>query len=686
MNQIPKMLDRVNVAQSSKVLGGDFYGCMNNIYGFLQDNRTGFIGLRHWLGNLRWFAQEGSAPGSFVFKTAPLDATENEHLSSCEEDAAAIRTLLGMEISGAGEIQSCVYRADGMTATFARATLSLLLPLERYGACLTLESKQGAKLAIKTSRSLGRKPAVKKSFTSKAVPGQILWQDGDYNIVSCYQGQIEPTEEGSFTLAPDSEGIASLALAFHPDLSLALKESDMLFSRFTMVAEESRKAWEDYLISCPVAEITQNFTWEAAGETITHTSEEIRRRQYWHWQCLLVNVYDLPFNQLSCYLAPDKSTWFGVWSNDGPESLRALSHTNRHDLARRCIVEYLRTALSPEGDLSWYLHASGEGCLGRAGDSGRLSHGVPLIVATVEEYVRITGDQTLLDVETGPGGTVWEKIKRYMQVVTERRDVNGDGLVEWCNLWEGASDDKVGCFFSSAPIEAWVQAVVNLPDAELKAFYQQHSRPTVNLYEQAFFLHAFQAFERLAVLCGEPTVATEASDKKRHLINMLEERHWNETDGFYYDWDVQEQRQTQSMNQDAFYLLRFLQQPGRISRVLEHLNQAEEFGLRYVPTLAKKSKGFHPDGYWCGGYWPRESSYIGEALLEVGQIDKAYEVVLKALCSGRGKEVLENVNPITGKANTPIVMMAYSALLVLALIKIQKIRSLTKENTELSNL
>jgi len=645
---------------------------MSSLYNFLRDTRSSFIGPKHWLGNLRWFALEEKVPGTFTFKTAPMNVSDQERGNALHAAAEAIRTLFGVELEGAGEIQSVTYRPDGMTATFASAQCSIVLPLERYGALLTLESRSGAAIAIKTARALGKKPVVEKGFHVDSAPGRIVWTDGAYTVAFRFSGEVEITSEGAFSLRAPTTGSVTLAVAFHPDAGAAISEAETIFAQLSAVEAESRNAWEEYLVSCPVAEIREDYVWEYAGEKIVHSREEIRQRQYWHWQGLLANVYDLPFNDLNAYMSPDKSNWYGVWSNDGPDALRVLAHTCRHGLARQCIVEYIRTAISAEGDLSWYLHATGQGCLGSPGDSGRLSHGVPLILRTVAEYVEVTGDASILDEPAGAGGTVWDKLKRYMRVVFEHRDVNADGLAEWSNIWEGGADDKVGCFFSAAPLEAWVEAVVNFPEAKLKEFYRENSRPTVNLYEQAFFLHALHALDQLAVLHHEPVVAQEAREKFAHLVRVLEDRHWNESDGFYYDWDVKAEHQTRAMNQDAFYLLNFLKQPDRARRVIAHLNNPDEFALRHIPTLAKNAEGFRPDGYWCGGFWPRESSYIGDGLRAAGDLQGADSVVLRALCCGKGKVMLENVDPLTGLPNTPIFAMAYNALLNLVLIDIRK--------------
>ena len=640
---------------------------MNSIYQLLQDRRTSFIGRRHWLGNLRWFAEEAEFAPAFIFRTSPVNASETEYAAEGDSDTASRRTLVGLQLKGTRALRECLYRPDEITADFEDSIFSLLLPLERYGGLVSLETRGSACLVIQTSGQAGRRTSGPPLFLETIGQNKIIWRDGGYTVVFRFTGNAEQQAGGGFSLIPPAGKELHLAIGFHTDHAKAVDEAEELFSERLGIQNESRAAWEDYLQSCPVADMGLNPVWKSIQDTARHGPEEIRRRQYWHWQCLLANVYELPGNELAAYIAPDKSTWFGSWSNDGPECLRALARTNRHALARKCIQEFVRTAITSAGDLAWYLHGTGEPCLGRHGDSGRLSHGVPTIVTAVADYIEATADMSLLDAPAGPGGTVWEKLYRYIRGVFDRRDQDGDGLVEWRNLWEGGADDKVGCFFSEMPIEEWIRAVTSFPEPLLRAFYQRNSRPVVNLYEQAFFLHALQSMERLAALKGDGEMANFARDHFAEICRVLRERHWDESDGFYYDWNVTQQELIRVKNQDAFYLLHFLDDPARTSRMVAHLNDPKEFGLFYIPTLAASSKAFSATGYWCGGYWPRESFYIARALSRVGHSGKALELLVRALCSGNGKVIHENMNPATGLPNTPIAALAYNSLLNLAL-------------------
>lgn len=640
-----------------------------SLYDLLVDHRPGLLGPKHWLANLRWMVEELDSAGTFAFRTCPLDATERECPWPDNDAPGARRTLFGLKLGLPAAVDACDYHADGLTLAAAGCRFSLWMPLERYGALMELECAPGQEsgLEILAAHVVGRRPVTDKPFSMEVeTDGRVIWRDGAYTLVFRFQALRGASSDTGFTLKAGSDGRVRLAVAFHSEEAKALAEAEALFSNPDSVRAESRRGWEEYLASCPVASWPGDYTWQSPTGPVTHTRDEILRRQYWHWHCLLSNVYQLPFNRLTAFMAPDKSNWFGSWSNDGPECLRALARTSRHELARQCLVEYVRTAINAAGDHSWYLHGTGEGCLGEPGDVGRLSHGLPTIVTAVCEYVGSTGDASILDEPAGEGGTVWEKLRRYMQVVYAHRDHDQDGLVEWANLWEGGPDDKVGPFFSRASIAEWIDAVLNLADPELEQFYRRNLCPVVNLYEQGFFLKGLQALEDLARRRGDETVAHYARERFEHTRRVLEDRHWDGRDGFYYDWDVRENRLSRSKNQDAFYLPQYLRNPDRAARLFTHLDDPEEFGLHYTPTLARNDKGFSAQGYWCGGYWPREANYIALALAAAGYREKALELLIKALCAGKGKVITENMNPVTGADNSGITGMAYNVLVALA--------------------
>ncbi|MBM4163578.1 MAG: hypothetical protein FJ222_03940 [Lentisphaerae bacterium] len=666
------------------------------IYDQLIDPRGHFIGPRHWLGNLRWVAEEVDAAGCFVFRTAPIAPSECDQWKVALLDAgafsdieladdkkksgapeankeppAAIRTFFGLKLEGLGQPQTCAYRPDGVEMAGAAGAFSLFLPYARYGAVMEGTLTAGARIAILSRAETGRYAAPGIRLSVEQSSGRIVWNDGAYTLVFRYAGSALPREGGGFDLAATADGTLRLAVAFHADRALALAEADALFADPARARSESRASWEDYLASCPVARFPGGYTWKKPdGTVVAYAADEIVRRQYWQWCVTLVNVYDLPFNDLTAYLAPDKTIWFGVWSNDGGEALFALAHTNRHALARKCLVEYVRTAVGADGALCWYLHATGVRCLGNPGDSGFFSHGVPAFVTALAEYVEQTGDRSILHAPAGEGGTVWEKVRRYMRSVYDHRDLDHDGVVEWRNLWEGGADDKVGCFFSQANLKAWIHAVTTQEPEAVADFYRKNQRPQTNFYEASFFLSALRALERLARLVRDEATARYASERFAQTCELVEKRHWHEADGFYYDWDTTAQALIRVKNQDAFYLPYFLDNPVRAGRLFEHLDNPEEFALLYTPTLAKNEAGFRPHGYWSGGHWPREMVYIARSLAACGRRKAAVRLLVKAICCAPGKAIPENMNPVTGEDTTRVTGMAYNAVNVLELVKL----------------
>ena len=668
------------------------------IYETLIDRRDGFIAPRHWLGNLRWVAEEMDPAGYFVFRTAPINSGECDQwkVALLEEGAfsdialddekqaagapaankeppSAIRTFFGLKLEGLGKPEACAYRPDGVEIAAAAGTFSLFMPYERYGAVMAGSVAGSARIAILSRAETGRYAGPGIRFSAEQAPGRIIWNDGAYTVVFRYAGQLTARPDGGFDLGPADDGTLRLAVAFHVDKTQALAEAETLFADPAGARNESRAAWEDYLASCPVARLPDGYTWEKPdGTAVTYSADEIVRRQYWQWCVTLVNVYDLPFNDLKAYMAPDKTIWFGVWINDGGEALFGLAHTNRHALARKCLVEYVRTAVGADGTVCWYLRATGVRCLGNPGDSGCFSHGVPMFVTALAEYVEQTGDRTILDEPAGAGGTVWDKVRRYMRNVYEHRDGDRDGIVEWRNLWEGGSDDKVGCFFSQANLKEWIFTVTTQEPEVVAAFYRKNQRPQTNFYEVNFFLGALRGLERLARLMRDDDTARYASERFAQTCALVENRHWHETDGFYYDWDVTAKELIRAKNQDAFYLPYFLDNRARAGRLFEHLDNREEFALLYTPTLAKSEAGFRPHGYWSGGHWPREMVYIARSLAACGRREKAVELLVKAICCATGKVIPENLNPITGEDATHVTGMAYNAVNVLELVTLTK--------------
>ena len=101
--------------------------------------------------------------------------------------------------------------------------------------------------------------------------------------------------------------------------------------------------------------------------------------------------------------------------------------------------------------------------------------------------------------------------------------------------------------------------------------------------------------------------------------------------------------------------------------MLDKINDPKKFALPYPPATAADGDGFCPDGYFSGGYWPREMGYLGMGLAQVGEKAAGERLILQAIVSAPGNQICETLNPQTGKRTRKPVRLAYGSVLIAAL-------------------
>ena len=651
-------------------------------YDLLADNRHSPLGEKSFLSNQKWYAEETDDHLSLTFRTMPRDQAEAEYVALTQivgsdnkvaTFPSARRTLFRLRWPENQTISEVTYRPDSLVARTSTGEIAVTMPLDRFGAIIEavpLSGEHPAEIHLDPATLLGPQLVSPAPLQIYREGNRLIWTQGHYTVVFRFNGFCTASNEQGAVIQSNGGAPLLIAAAFHVDGAEAVKTADQLFNHPAEEIARSRHEWTAYLDSCPTTHFPGGFHAHdpATNRNVDYTDAELQVRQLWHWETALANCYNIDFNNMPSQLCPDKTTWFGSWSNDTPGALGPLALTNQKPFVRRALIDYVRTGILPGGDLTWYMHGTGVPGMGNPHDVGRLSNGVPEIVTAVAEYVQATNDTSILDAPAGDNRTLWQNLQTYMQNVFHRRKTSPQGLVAWTNLWEGGADDKVGPFFSKADIGAWCKAVEHMSDTDLQQFYAENSRPVVNLYEQAFFLHALQSMAYLADKKHDAGAATFAHEEYNYMVHVLHDQNWDEQDGFYYDYDLTGKTLVHEENQDAFYLLRYLpSDPARTEKLLAHLHNPEEFGLPYLPTLAKNQPGFKADGYWCGGYWPREAAPVAYGLAAIGQQQEAEVMLVKALMCSRGRVVLENVNPLTGDPSTPIKSMAYSVQLNTAL-------------------
>lgn len=633
---------------------------MYDLYNFMQWQTDYVPRKNNWLGNLRWFVREMEEAGHFRFSVIPVD---REH-SSLNENGVLMnfQTLFDVKVSPEHVFSKVVYTADSIQLeNESGEKFKMTLPWESYGAMFQFENITAACHMEIFSVNVNPRQRNQEG-------GDICFESGPYTLfVQSKEGNIREIDN---KINMEITSGTSCAVAFHVKEEEALWEVKNLYEQSKLHLEKSKKFWNDYLTSCPVVEFPEGYRYKVDGKKEEfYSGEEIHKRQLWLWWCALVNMNKVEFNKEPIYMAPDKTNWPGTWSNDGPETLAALSLTNAGTLVRECMIAYLSDSIDGNGDLSWYTWYDGNGCREVKGDVGQYSHGVPSIVHTVGFYIENTGDTSVLDEVIRSGRTVWETLCIYMRRVFSVRDINQDGLVEWMNLWETGWDDKLGTFFESADLDTWMNMVVNMDEQEYEKFCLENAHPVTAIVEQVYMLWALHSMIKMSRIKNDKNTEDFCLNRLTRIQYVLNTRHWDEEAQFYYDWDVRKNALSKAKNADAFYYLYFEKKEERKEQLMKTFWDPEEFGTLYCPMSSKKNKGFSELGYWSGGHWPREMGYLALGFNKAGFEKDALDVLIRAICCEEGNIVPEVMNPITGLMSTDITKMAYDVMNNVALLE-----------------
>ncbi len=600
------------------------------------------IGINSWNGNLRWYARECEDGSSFKFQT--MSCLEEATHEECVKNRMC-KNLFDLALTQ-NETKNWCYGTDYIAVD----DVSIYFPFYEYG-CI-INHSQELNITFEGSAMLN---------------GNVVTvTTGAYTVCLKADCKVSLKDNSIVASAADS---GKIAVSFHIDGTVAEACCNRLFNESDAILKENRNFWNEYLASCPTVELPEAFDYKRPelGIDDHFTPEDVVVRQLWHYWCLLINVNEVEFNKLQLYVAPDKIGWLGTWSNDGLQCMAALSLTNQKELAKRLIISYLETSLTTDGVFTWYTHADGVPSNGTVGDVGRYSHGAPYFPQTVYYYIRHTGDRSILSEQCGGGMTVYEKLKKYITSLHTMRDVNGDELIEWANLWETGWDDKGGTFFSKASIGKWAETVANCTDDEIAEFYRENQCPVTTVVEQVITLWSLKAMKKMALEENDTELAEYCENKIKAMINAVSDKLWNEEDGFYYDIDVNTNTQTREKSADAFYWFNFENDKERQNKLLKHFTNPKEFYCYYMPMLSFDSEQFNEHGYWSGGHWSREMSIIAMGLNRCGFNDWAKELIVRALMVAKGPIICEVTNPLTGKMSTGITKMACSIFNVMAI-------------------
>jgi len=452
-------------------------------------------------------------------------------------------------------------------------------------------------------------------------------------------------EHGAFEWELKAGGKVSILVGLGEDQQKASAVVQELYASPDLFSQATHKYWNEYLASVPLVAPAEpiHFTIGISGQKETITPEELVRSELWFWRGVLTTTCQVAYLPACPLTIADWHVFMGMWGNDGIAESIALSATGRKDLARSAILHWFKYAVNANGDgtTAWTIFPSGKNTFQATGPE-RETQSVPVQASLVGQYVRLTGDKTILDER--PGGaardrTLWQALVAYQQNLQRVRDTNGDHLIDWLHTYETGWDDK------------------NSP------FVDRKGVPTSAINEQVFNLWSLEEMAYLSRMRGEDptpwqrefTAAKEAVRKKL----------WDESTQRYWDLNlVSGKLWTQGENLDAYYFLYYESDSQRIAAMMKRLEDPGKFNGALLPTMAFDTPNW--GGYWRGPAWPRVFSYVALALDRAGERGKAFEWLARAIQSNRGPLLPENVDP---KAYPPgehaigsVRIMGYDAL------------------------
>lgn len=146
---------------------------------------------------------------------------------------------------------------------------------------------------------------------------------------------------------------------------------------------------------------------------------------------------------------------------------------------------------------------------------------------------------------------------------------------------------------------------------------------------------------RIADRLGEEALELCYREEHRALAELINERHWCQRTGFYYDLFSRSSRELRMnfLNHKTaagfWPILSGVAGPAQINRLAEHLlDPAEFWTLHPVPTLSKDDPNYDPfGGYWLGGVWAPTNYMIARGLQQAGWHALAREIAVKHLAA-----------------------------------------------------
>jgi glycogen debranching enzyme len=204
-------------------------------------------------------------------------------------------------------------------------------------------------------------------------------------------------------------------------------------------------------------------------------------------------------------------------------------------------------------------------------------------------------------------------LKGYLEWDLANRDTDGAGLLEWfieenenCRSGESGMDNSPR-FDTATQLDA----------TDFNAFISLE----------------FEIMAEFAARLGLPADAALWSERHETLNRLINERLWNEEQGFYCDYDVSRGEMSGVLASAGFLpLICGAASPEQAERLAAHLRNPQTFDTPLpVPSIAVCNEEFYSKDMWRGPVWVNMNWLIARGLRRYGLTDQADDILARTV-------------------------------------------------------
>ncbi|QOD60715.1 family 78 glycoside hydrolase catalytic domain [Polaribacter haliotis] len=241
---------------------------------------------------------------------------------------------------------------------------------------------------------------------------------------------------------------------------------------------------------------------------------------------------------------------------------------------------------------------------------------------------------------------IYPKLVKYHNWWYKERDANKNGLCEY-----GSTDGT----HQAAAWESGMDNAARFDDAKVvkQTYGGTYNQESVDLNTYLWQEKGF--LSKMAKALGKQQDAANFSKEANELKDKINDRFWDEKDGYFYDWSLSNKKMIKIVGSEGWTpLFANLASEDQAKRVKDVMLNPEMFNT-YVPlgTLAVNDSKYEKDGYWKGSIWVDQIYFGVKALRNYGynkEADELQERTLKNLegISEPGVPIRENYDPLSG--------------------------------------